>query len=136
MQISTIRLTVPFHDLDPMQIVWHGNYLKYFDMARFSLFEKAGVDLYAYYLENGCFFPVVRSRTKYIAPLQYKDEFTCEAVVVAAQIKIVIDFAIRTVTSNVLCARGQSEQVAVRMPQRETLFEIPEAIREALCRPQ
>ena len=37
-----IRLSVPFHDLDPMDVVWHGNYLKYFDMARFALFREAG----------------------------------------------------------------------------------------------
>ena len=129
---SQIRLTVPFHDLDPMQIVWHGNYLKYFDQARFKLFEDAGVDLYAYYLETGCFFPVVRSRTKYIAPLQYKDEFFCRAEVAAATIKIVLNFEIRTVANGAVCARGQSEQVAVRMPDRETLFEIPADLRRLL----
>jgi len=39
-----IRLTVPFHDLDPMNMVWHGNYLKYFDVARFALFDKCGIE--------------------------------------------------------------------------------------------
>ncbi len=43
---SEVRLTVPFHDLDPMRVVWHGNYLKYFDIARFALFRKAGVEAY------------------------------------------------------------------------------------------
>jgi len=33
-----ISLSVPFHDLDPMNMVFHANYLKYFDKARFHLF--------------------------------------------------------------------------------------------------
>ena len=40
-----IKIRVPFFDLDPMQIVWHGNYLNYFEMARAALFEHNGVDL-------------------------------------------------------------------------------------------
>ena len=33
-----IRMRVPFHDLDPMQVVWHGNDFEVFDVARFGLF--------------------------------------------------------------------------------------------------
>ncbi len=29
--------TLPFHDLDPMRVVWHGNYMKYFEIARDGL---------------------------------------------------------------------------------------------------
>ena len=32
-RICEKKFIVPFHDLDPMQIMWHGNYLKYFDMT-------------------------------------------------------------------------------------------------------
>ena len=55
-----VELRVPFHDLDPLQIVWHGNYLKYFDIARFALFENAGIDLYKYYQRTGYLFPVIK----------------------------------------------------------------------------
>ncbi len=44
-----VRINVPFFDLDPMQIVWHGNYLNYFEIARAALFDHYGVDLYSYY---------------------------------------------------------------------------------------
>ncbi len=39
-QISfEVKYSVPFFDLDPMQIVWHGNYLNYFEIARAGLFD-------------------------------------------------------------------------------------------------
>ena len=35
---SEIEIKIPFYDLDPMNIVWHGNYIKYLEQARCKLF--------------------------------------------------------------------------------------------------
>ncbi len=126
-----INLKVPFHDLDPMMIVWHGNYLKYFDRARFALFETAGIDLYKYMVEKQYVFPITRTSTKHILPLQPNNEFTCKATVTEARYKIAMDFEIRRSNGEV-CTRGKSEQVAVKMPDMELEFEIPIAIQRAL----
>ena len=125
-------LSVPFHDLDPLQMVWHGNYLKYFDMARTELFTGCGVDLFEYFKKTNCLFPITRTATKYIVSLKYRDEFSCKATCVEAQYKIVIDFKIRLLKDNKICAKGRSEQVAVSYPDREIQFEIPDDIRRAL----
>ncbi len=125
-------MKVPFHDLDPVQIVWHGNYLKYFDIARFGLFAEAGVDLYRYYEKTQYLFPVIKTATRHIASLTYGDEFICRARPVQADIKIVIDFEIRRIKDSIVCARGRGEQVAVKMPEMETMYEIPAEIRKAL----
>ena len=52
-----VTLKAPFFDLDPMQIVWHGHYLKYFDIARSELFDHLGVDLFAFYDRTRYAFP-------------------------------------------------------------------------------
>lgn len=124
--------SVPFHDLDPMHVVWHGNCIKYFDQARFGLFKECGIDLYRYSLDNKCFFPVTKTWTKHIFPLYYADDLICRATVREASIKIVIDFAIRRSTNGVICIKGQGEQVAVKHPEMETLLEIPFEVRSAL----
>ena len=64
--------------------------------------------------------------------LSYRDEFTCKATVTEAQYKIVVDFEIRLTGDNQLCARGKSEQVAVKYPDMEIQFEIPDDIRQAM----
>ncbi|MEW6670942.1 MAG: thioesterase family protein [Thermodesulfobacteriota bacterium] len=131
-RICEVLLTVPFHDLDPLQMVWHGNYLKYFDIVRSALFVQGGVDLFEYFKTTHYIFPVTKTSTKYITSLRYLDKFKSIAKVVEAQYKIVIDFEIRLVKNNQICARGRSEQVAVRHPDMEILFEIPADIRAAL----
>ncbi len=127
-----VRLTAPFHDLDPMHVVWHGNYFKYFDIARFGLFKQNGIDLYRYSLDTKQIFPITRTTTKFISPLRHQDEFICRAELLEASVKIVIDFEIRRVQDNTVCARGRSDQVAVKLPEMDMLFEIPHDIRKAL----
>ncbi|MGB4220590.1 MAG: thioesterase family protein [Smithellaceae bacterium] len=127
-----VKISVPFYDLDPMQIVWHGNYLNYFELARAGLFQRYGVDLYNYYDRTRIIFPIIRTQTKHIIPLRHRDEIICKATLVDANIKLIVDFEIRKAGENVVCARGRTEQVAVQMPQGETLYSIPADIRDVL----
>jgi len=128
----SVTLRVPFHHLDPMHVVWHGNYFQYFEAARDGLFNSADIDFLAFYSQTGLLFPVIRISAKYIRPLRYKDEFVCTARIVEAKRKIVVDYEIRLLPDNILCTTGQSEQVAMKMPDLEIEFEIPQKIRKAL----
>jgi acyl-CoA thioester hydrolase len=126
-----VELKVPFHDVDAMQVVWHGHYLKYFEIARGTLFELAGIDLMRYYATSGYLFPVVRTMVKHVHPLRYRDRFTCSARVVEIRRKIAVGFEIRLAGHGTLCARGRSEQVAVATPDFRIVMEIPEEVRRA-----
>ena len=65
---AEIQIKVPFHDIDVKGIVWHGNYLRYFEEARAELLDKIG---YGYFemKDSGYAWPVVDARVKYIKPL-------------------------------------------------------------------
>jgi len=127
-----IQMKVPFHDLDPMQVVWHGNYFKYFDVARFGLFASVGVDLYGYLKSRQMVFPITRSSVKHILPLRFDDTFICRATVTEARYKIAMDFEIRRTDTGEICTRGKGEQVAVKLPDMTLEFEIPPEITRAL----
>ncbi|HPK53099.1 MAG TPA: acyl-CoA thioesterase [Smithellaceae bacterium] len=127
-----IKLTVPFFDLDPMQIVWHGNYLNYFEMARTALFDRYGIDLFSYYERHRLIFPIIRTSTKHIYPLRYRDEVIVKATLDDARVKIVVNFEIRRAADGKICARGRTEQVTVKVPEMEMIFKVPEDIRRAL----
>ena len=127
-----VKIIVPFFDLDPMQIVWHGNYLNYFEIARAALLEHNGVDLYSYYAKHQLIFPIIKTSTKHIFPLRHRDEIICKATLADAHVKLVVDFEIRKVADGMICARGRTEQVTVKTPEMETIFSIPQEIRSAL----
>jgi acyl-CoA thioester hydrolase len=130
---TSVKLKVPYYDIDLMQVVWNGHYLKYFEVARQALFRECGVDLHRYMQEKRYVFPVIRSMVKHIRPLRLDDEFICTAVLKEARIKIVLDFEIKLIANGKVCARGRSEQVALLVPEMEMAFKIPEEIQKALC---
>ena len=37
---ADVIIEVPFHDVDTMHVVWHGHYLKYFEVARCKLLDQ------------------------------------------------------------------------------------------------
>ncbi len=127
-----VELTIPFHDLDPLHVVWHGNYYKYFDIARFELFNSCGIDLYRYSQEKGYLFPLTRSSAKYVMPLHHNDRIVCRATVTEWQYKISMAFEIRRPMDRMLCAKGASDQVAVKLPDMELQYDIPADIQRAL----
>jgi acyl-CoA thioester hydrolase len=129
---TSVRLTVPYYDVDLMQVVWNGNYLKYFEVARQALFRECGLDLGRYLEEKRYVFPVIRSSIKHIHPLRLNDEFTCAATVREARVKIVLDFEVKRISDGKVCARGRSEQVALLLPEMEMAFKIPVEIENAL----
>jgi acyl-CoA thioester hydrolase len=90
------------------------------------------VDLFAFHDETRYIFPIIRTSVKHIRPLKRGDEFVCRATVKEARTKIVVVFEIRLVKDGTLCARGSTEQVAVRAPEMEMAYAIPEEISRAL----
>ncbi len=37
---AEVELTIPFHDVDMMGVAWHGNYFRYFEVAREALLNQ------------------------------------------------------------------------------------------------
>lgn len=60
---------VPFNDLDPAGMVWHGRYFKYFEIARAQLMDSLGYG-YTRMHESGILWPVVDANIRYRKPLR------------------------------------------------------------------
>ena len=71
--ISKIR--VRFTETDPLGIVWHGNYIQYFEDGREAFGREQGIS----YLEQkayGYTSPIVKSSCEHKLPLRYGDVAT------------------------------------------------------------
>ncbi|MCL4469348.1 MAG: acyl-CoA thioesterase [Deltaproteobacteria bacterium] len=128
----SIRLRVPFHHVDPMQVVWHGHYFEYFEAARDGLFDSLNISLENFYSKYGYIFPVVRGSVKFIRPLHYKDIFVCTARVVDVKRKIVIEYEITRESTPARCTTGRTEQVVLKMPEGTIEYKFPREICDAL----
>ena len=74
---SRIQLKVRFNECDPLQIVWHGNYLKYFEDGREDFCIQHGIS-YLDMKQHGFATPIVKSSCEHKLPLQYGDTFIVE----------------------------------------------------------
>jgi acyl-CoA thioester hydrolase len=127
-----VAMKVPFHDTDAMQVVWHGNYLKYFEIARDRLLDENDANLFAYGKPRGLAFPIVKVAVKHILPLMLGDEFHTTAELIDGKRKIVFDYFVRRALDGAVCVKGRTEQVAVAFPAMESLLSIPDDLREKL----
>lgn len=64
---SETIIEVQFYDLDPMNIVWHGNYIKYLEEARCDLLAQIGYT-YEDMKKDGFAYPVAKMELKFIKP--------------------------------------------------------------------
>lgn len=107
--INTLKLKVRFHECDPLQIVWHGNYLKYFEEGREAFSKKHSIS----YLEakaHGVALPVVKSICEHKLPLKYGDCFKVETHFENSRAaKIIFNYRILK-EEKVICT-GQTVQV-------------------------
>ncbi|WP_257312814.1 acyl-CoA thioesterase [Geothrix fuzhouensis] len=109
---TSVTLEIPFHDVDSMGIVWHGHYLKYFEIARTALMRRAGLDV-ADMLATGCAWPVVTCEVKYIRPLRYGQRILVEAYLEEYEFRIGIAYTVRDETTGERLTRGRTRQLPI-----------------------
>jgi len=106
---TTTKLSVRFHECDPLQIVWHGNYFKYFEEAREDFSRKHGIS-YLDAKRNGFATPIVKTECEYKLPLKYGDEFEVETSFVnSVAAKIIFEYKIYS--GGKLICTGSTTQV-------------------------
>ena len=130
---AEVTLEVPFHDVDLMGIVWHGHYLKYFEIARTALMRLAGMDMDAM-ARTGCAWPVVTCEIKYIKPLRYGQRVRVEAALLEWEDRLKIAYAIHDAESGAKLSKAMTVQLAVDGKTGELASGTPPAMAEAFAR--
>lgn len=126
-----ILLTPAFHDLDPMDVVWHGNYLRYFEQARCALLQQIDYD-YPQMRASGFAWPIVDIRIKYVRPLRYGQSVIVRATFAEWEHRLKIVYEARDAASGQRLTRGYSIQVAVDIATQEMLYVSPPVLLERL----
>lgn len=128
---AQIELSPAFHDLDPMNVVWHGRYVQYLELARCELLRRVDYD-YPQMRDSGFFWPVVDMRLRYVRPMTYGARVRVSATVVEWENRLKIDYEIRDQASGERLTRGYTVQVAVDIASGEMRYVCPEVLWERL----
>lgn len=128
---AEVRLTPAFHDIDPMEVVWHGHYVKYFELARCALLESFDYD-YPQMRASGYAWPIVDLRAKYVRSARYGQMLVVRATLVEWENRLKIDYLVSDADTGEVLTRATSIQVAVDVATGEMCFASPNALLERL----
>lgn len=128
---AEVELQVQFYDLDPMEIVWHGNYVKYLEVARCALLDKIGYN-YAEMKASGYVWPVIDLQLRYVASATFGQKITVRAELVEWENRMKIDYLITDAASGKRLNRASTTMVAVDIASREMCFVSPPVLFEKL----
>jgi acyl-CoA thioester hydrolase len=130
---AEVTVKVQFYDLDPMQVVWHGNYARFLEQGRCALLDKIGFN-YEAMSRSGFQWPIVDMRLKFVKPLRLGQEAKVAATLAEYENRLKIDYLITDLATGEIVTKAQTIQVAVDMATGELCFESPLALRESVER--
>ena len=108
------RLRVRYAETDQMGVVYHANYLVWFEVGRVELMRALGLEYKLLEQDFGCMIAVVEARARYRAPARYDDEIavrTTLQVLRGAVLKMTYD-VVRIHDEQLLC-EGETMHVVV-----------------------
>src|SRR5690625_3264733 len=80
MVVNESKIKVRYQETDQMGVVYHANYLVWFEIGRTNLIEQLGFN-YADMEQKGVVSPVIDIEAKYKKPLKYGDTATVKTII-------------------------------------------------------
>ena len=107
---ESIQLRVRFSETDPLGIVWHGNYIKYFEDAREAFGRKYGIS-YLDVERHGFATPIVKSVCEHKKIVRYGELLEAQAHYMdTTAAKLVFHYLIYNAAKELVCT-GETIQV-------------------------
>jgi len=126
----TVEVEVPFHDVDSLQVVWHGWYVKYMELGRTALLRARRIDA-ADMMELGLRFYVVETHLRHVSTATYGDRLRVTSWFTEAENRLGIACVIHNLTTGKRCALGSSVLVTTDEGNR-LCYETPAPVLERL----
>ena len=127
------EIVVPFFDVDSMNVVWHGHYVKYLEVARCALLDKIGHN-YTAMLKSGHAWPVIDMQLRYVRGAVFGQTINVRASLVEWENRLKVNYLITDLASGERLTRASTVQVAVEIASREMLLASPKIFTDAVER--
>lgn len=121
----TTEITVRFNEADPLGIVWHGHYVRYFEDAREDFGRQYGISYLDFY-RNSLAVPVVAMQCDFKKPLRYGDTIVVETKYISTPAaKLNFTYRILDAANGTQIATGSTSQVFVDAKTFELQLTMP-----------
>jgi acyl-CoA thioester hydrolase len=128
---AEITLITAFQDADPMGMIYHGNYFRFFENARLVLMNKIDYN-YRAMVDSGYFWPVIDSYVKYIKPIPYDHKIRVKASLTAWENYVRVEYIIFDQETGEKMTKGYTRHVAVKMSSQQMCLASPRVFLDKL----
>jgi acyl-CoA thioester hydrolase len=108
------EVVVPFFDIDSMDVVWHGHYVKYLEIARCALLDRLGHN-YAQMRAAGYVWPVIDLQLRYVRGARFGQRLVVRADLAEWKNRLKIHYLVSDAESGERMTRASSVQAAVNI---------------------
>ena len=125
-KIVETQVRVRYAETDQMGVVYHANYLVWFEIGRVEFIRQMGLNYKEMETEENCMIAVVEATARYRAPARYDDELVIQTRLTAARSSVIrFNYKIVRVADEAVLCEGETMHVVVtremkktRLPQR------------------
>jgi len=126
----TTEQVVKFSEADPLGIVWHGHFIRYFEDGREAFGEAFGIRYLDLYRQN-IVVPIVKINCEYKRILRYGHRIRLETTYHdSPAAKMLFNYTIYDAVTNEQVATGNSVQVFMQKENMELMLTIPPFMQE------
>jgi len=109
--VCKTEVRVRFNEADPLGIVWHGHYIRYFEDGREDFGTRYGIS-YLDFFNHGVVVPVVQVECSFKKSIRYGDTVVVETLFIPCDAaKIKFSYRLFNQKTRELVATGSSVQV-------------------------
>ncbi|MDR2027431.1 MAG: acyl-CoA thioesterase [Prevotellaceae bacterium] len=81
MYIYDVQIRTRYNETDKMGVIYHANYINYYEIARTEMLRNTGVYSYSEMESDGIMMPVVEIQSRYILPAYYDENLTVRVII-------------------------------------------------------
>ncbi|MGV8860983.1 MAG: acyl-CoA thioesterase [Pseudomonas sp.] len=127
------EIQVPFFDIDMMNVVWHGHYIKYLEVARCALLDQLDHN-YQQMLDSGYAWPVIDLQLRYVRGAVFGQKLNVRASLVEWENRLKINYLISDAVTGERMTRATTIQVAVEIASHDMQLASPKVFTDAVQR--
>ena len=130
---ADVCIKAQFYDLDPMQVVWHGNYPRFLEEARCALLDLIGYN----YLEmerSGFAWPIVDMRLKYVRPVKFAQQVKVTATLLEYETRLRIAYRITNIDTGETLTKAETTQFPVSISTGQVSLSSPDPLVDGVRR--
>ncbi|WP_018630573.1 acyl-CoA thioesterase [Niabella aurantiaca] len=122
---DTTEVLIRFNEADPLGIVWHGHYIRYFEDGREALGKKYGIGYLDFFKEN-VVVPIVHTECNYKKSLRFGETVLVETIYMPCEAaKIIFRYNLYKASDRSLVATGSTTQVFLDKDTQTLLLNNP-----------